>query len=54
MAQCVCSVSSKMAERRRMDYSVHRDIMGEDMVDSVFNPIYDTTTVREKVKRSAR
>lgn len=41
-----------MAERRRVDYSVHRDVMHEDTVDSILNPIHNTTTVREKVKKS--
>uniref|UniRef100_A0A8C6SAF0 Solute carrier family 26 member 6 n=1 Tax=Neogobius melanostomus TaxID=47308 RepID=A0A8C6SAF0_9GOBI len=39
-----------MAERRRVDYSVHRDVMHKETVDNVFNPIHNTTTVREKVQ----
>uniref|UniRef100_A0A8C6SCU2 Solute carrier family 26 member 6 n=1 Tax=Neogobius melanostomus TaxID=47308 RepID=A0A8C6SCU2_9GOBI len=42
----------KMAERRRVDYSVHRDVMHKETVDNVFNPIHNTTTVREKVQKS--
>uniref|UniRef100_A0A8C6S9I9 Solute carrier family 26 member 6 n=1 Tax=Neogobius melanostomus TaxID=47308 RepID=A0A8C6S9I9_9GOBI len=41
-----------MAERRRVDYSVHRDVMHKETVDNVFNPIHNTTTVREKVQKS--
>lgn len=41
-----------MAERRRVDYSVHRDVMHEEAVDDVFNPIHNTTTVRERVQKS--
>lgn len=41
-----------MAERRRVDYSVHRDVMHEDTVDSILNPIHNTTTVRQKVQKS--
>uniref|UniRef100_A0A8C6WFF2 Solute carrier family 26 member 6 n=1 Tax=Neogobius melanostomus TaxID=47308 RepID=A0A8C6WFF2_9GOBI len=43
-----------MAERRRVDYSVHRDVMHKETVDNVFNPIHNTTTVREKVQKSVR
>lgn len=35
-----------------MDYSVHRDVMHEETVDNTFNPIHNTTTVREKVQKS--
>ncbi|XP_033825901.1 solute carrier family 26 member 6 [Periophthalmus magnuspinnatus] len=41
-----------MAERRRVDYNIHRDVLDEEIVDDVYNPIYNTTTVREKLKKS--
>ncbi|CAL9702817.1 unnamed protein product [Knipowitschia caucasica] len=41
-----------MAERRKVDYNVHRDVLHEETVDSLYNPIHHTTTVTEKIKKS--
>lgn len=41
-----------MAERRRVDYSVHRDVMDEGTVEEEYVPINNSTTVGERVKKS--
>ncbi|XP_055022178.1 solute carrier family 26 member 6 [Boleophthalmus pectinirostris] len=41
-----------MAERRRVDYNVHRDVLDEEIVDNVYHPIHHTTTVKDKLKKS--
>ncbi|XP_072305475.1 solute carrier family 26 member 6-like [Eucyclogobius newberryi] len=41
-----------MAERRRVEYNVHRDVLHEETVDNIYNPIHNTTTISEKVKKS--
>lgn len=43
-----------MAERRRMSYSVHREVLDEEAMDEMGQKSVSKTSLREKVKKSAR
>uniref|UniRef100_A0A3P9D1N7 Solute carrier family 26 member 6 n=1 Tax=Maylandia zebra TaxID=106582 RepID=A0A3P9D1N7_9CICH len=43
-----------MAERRRMSYSVHREVLDEEAMDEMGQKSVSKTSLREKVKKSVR